>query len=155
MAGLWAGKKYVTVPRIGRVRFGPKRRGRVWLVRLLLAGSVGLGVVLFIFMLAGGLGRLARIELDDGAVIAVIWAANALILFGLGAALLDYGRLLVIGLMFASAVPVDILIHRLWGLDVSPLAFGVPGLLVIVMGLVIFARFLRDYPLPGDVPDAR
>jgi hypothetical protein len=154
MGLLWAGKRFVTTPRIGRVKFGPQRRVRVRIVRVLLAESVALGIGLFVFFLAGGFGQVARIGLDNGVLIAAVWVLNVLIVFGLGAYFLDFARLLVIGLMFATAIPVDILVHRLWGLDVSPLAFGVPGLLVILMGLVLFVRFLRDYPLPEDVPDA-
>lgn len=154
MGLLWAGKRYVTTPRIGRVKFGPKRRAKIRVVRLILGGSVVLGLALFAFALAGGFRWLARINLDGGGLIAAVWVLNVLIVFGLGAYFLDFGRLLVIGLMFAAAIPVDVLFHRLWGVDVSPLAFGVPGLLVILMGLVVFTRFLRNYPLPEDAPDA-
>jgi hypothetical protein len=154
MGLLWAGKKYITVPRIGRVKFGPKRRAKIRIVRLILVGSVVLGLALFAFTLAGGFGWLARAELDSEVFVAVLWVVNVLVVFGLGAYFLDYGRLVAIGVMFAVAVPADVLIHRLWGADVSPLAFGVPGLLVIAMGLVILARFLRNYPLPEDAPHA-
>jgi hypothetical protein len=154
MGLLWAGKRYVTAPRIGRVKFGPKRRAKIRVVRLILGGSVVLGLALFAFALAGGFRWLARINLDGGVIVAFFWVANVFVVFGIGAYFLDYRRLLVIGAMYASAVPVDILIDRLWGVDASPLAFGVPGLLVILMGLAIFARFLRDYPLPEDTPDA-
>jgi hypothetical protein len=65
---------------------------------------------------------------------------------------LDFNRLYLIGILYALSVPIDYLITNLSGLDLSFLAFGLPGLTTVAMGLVVMTRFIREYPVP-HVPE--
>jgi len=145
---LWAGKHFITLPRMGSVKFGPRRQARLRGVRLLLALFLLLGVALFFIALAlGGTPSGTRLLTS---VTPVIWVLGTLGLSALGAYLLEYTRLVVIGVMYAVTVPADMALRQLTGQDLSYLAFGIPAALILVMGLVVFVRFLHDYPLPAE-----
>ena len=49
--------------------------------------------------------------------------------------------------MYALPVPLDILFGKFADIDLTFIAFGVPAMVILIIGLVVFARFLRDYPL--------
>jgi hypothetical protein len=145
MLVLWAGKKFITVPRMGRVKFGPKRKARLNWVRVVLLLSVLVGAGVFVAALAV---RSNRPEgLNTALIFPVAWVVNMIIVFSLGAYFLDFSRLYLIGVMYALPVPLDILFRKFADIDLSFIAFGVPAMVILIIGLVVFTRFLRDYPL--------
>jgi hypothetical protein len=147
MLALWAGKRFITVPRIGRVKFGPKGKARRRKASVLLAISVLVGVVVFVLTSLALTGNLSE-GLPMRFIIPAVWALNMLILFSLGAYFLDYERLYLIGVLYALPVPVDFWLHELTGVNLGFIAFAVPAAVILIMGLAVFARFLRDYRPP-------
>lgn len=145
---LFVGKRLITVPRMGRVKFGPKRRRRLSKVSVILAISVLAGVVLFVAAQAVRGNLLEWMTLEF--IFPAGWVVNCLVVFGLMAYFLDFSRLYVIGVMYAIAVPLDILQREFTSIDLTFAAFGVPAAVILLMGAVVFARFLRDYPLPTE-----
>ena len=145
---LWAGKRFVTVPRMGRVKFGPKRRRKLSKVSVILAISVLVGMVFFAAAQAvtGNLSRWMTLEF----IFPAGWVVNCLIVFSLMACFLDFSRLYVIGVMYAIAVPLDIMQREFASIDLTFAAFGVPAAVILLMGAVVFIRFLRKYPLPAE-----
>ncbi len=142
---LWVGKKLITVPRMGRVKFGPKRKAKLSWVRVVLFISVLVGAGVFV---AGLAVRSNRPEWLNGTfVFPAAWMVNAMVVFSLGAYFLDFNRLYLIGVMYALAVPLDIVFRQFTDIDLSFIAFGAPAMVILIIGLVVFARFLRDYPL--------
>jgi len=145
---LWAGKKFITVPRMGRVRFGPKRKAKLSWVRVILFISVLVGAGVF---LAASAMRGNRPGWLNAAFFApAVWVGNAIVVFSLGAHFLDFSRLYLIGVMYALAVPLDIVFRKVADIDLSFIAFGAPAMVILIIGLVVFARFLREYPLPTE-----
>jgi hypothetical protein len=148
MLVLWVGKKVITVPRMGRVKFGPRRKAKLNWVRvvLLLSVLVGAGV-----LVAGLAMRGNRLEqLSVAFLFPAAWVVNAVVVFSLGAYFLDFSRLYLIGIMYALPVPLDIVFRKFSDIDLSFLAFGAPAMVILIIGLVMFARFLREYPLPTE-----
>ena len=145
---LFVGKRRITVPRIGRVRFGPKRKRRLSKVRVVLAISVLVGAALFVAgpVLTGKLSRSMTFEF----ILPAGWLVNCLVVFSLMAYFLDFSRLYVIGLMYAIAVPLDVVQRELSSIDLTFVAFGAPAAVILLMGAVVFIRFLRDYPLSTE-----
>ncbi len=143
MGLLWAGKRLLTAPRLGRVKFGPKRELN-W-VRLILLGSVVLGALLYLLAVGVKEGRLPKLDMQ--LLGPVVWVVNVCVVFGLGAYLLGFDRLYIIGVMYALAVPGDIALTKLTQADLSFVAFGVPATVILIMGLVVLIRFLRRYPV--------
>ena len=146
LVGFIAGKKLITVPRMGLVKFGPKRKRKLTKVKVVLLISVLMGVVFFVVTLFSMHNRPEW--LNPLLLIVAAWVVNCIVVFSLGAYFLDLPRLYAYGVLFAIPVPVDILLRKLTDLDLTFIAFGVSALVILVVGTVMFVHFLRDYPLP-------
>jgi hypothetical protein len=142
-----AGKKRITVPRMGFVRFGPKRRRKIRKSRIVLLGSVGAGVVILLaaLLIQGSAAGQSKLRL----LLPAAWAANAVIVFGLLAYYLDCARLYAYGVLFALPVPFDMIVKEFVGVNLSPIAFAVPAIVMLIVGTGLLVSFLRDCPLPA------
>lgn len=149
----WAGKKFVTLPRMGQVTFGPLRRRKKITLAFLLGAIVAVQVVI-VFLSMKGLvnadysGKLSTLFDEQGlerlivAELGSFFVGPAMILI---AYFKDFPRGYYIGILIALAVFLMILFNQ----PVYPLLIGV---LIILPGIVLFVRFLRRYPLQrGDV----
>ncbi|KPK34718.1 MAG: hypothetical protein AMJ65_17960, partial [Phycisphaerae bacterium SG8_4] len=147
-----AGKKYVTVPRIGFVKFGRQRKAKVRKSHLVLLGSAVVGAVAF--LVASQLiysTQAGRPRLIDFMPLA--WAVNAIAVFSLLAHYLDCPRLHGYGVLFALPVPVDRAIRAFAGVNLSPVAFAVPAIVMLAIGAVLLVSFLRRYPRAAEEAD--
>ncbi|NOY99857.1 MAG: hypothetical protein GXP40_11780 [Chloroflexi bacterium] len=148
----WAGKRFVTVPRMGRVKFGAGRKTRQKKVRLILFVSVIFVVFVLLVALAakgGGFGD----GLPWKSILPGVYALNMLVVFGAGAYFLEFERLYFIGVMFALPVPLDAMLTEFAGIDLGASVFIVPAALVVAVGSWHLARFMRAYPvvsIPGQ-----
>lgn len=145
----WAGKKFITVPRMGQVRFGPARKQKKRTLAIILgamvlvqAGVVGLTVLGWLNPQVGArvIGLLAGQSLERlaVAVLGSLFVGPSMILI---AYFNDFPRGYYIAAMMSLAVFMMILVNR----PIYPLIIG--GLIVLP-GLVLFVRFLKAYPLP-------
>ena len=141
LVALRLSKRHITTPRIGHVHWGPRRRARVRWVGVILFILVG---VTFALPLLGIPALKDLYPLFGPFALGLFF----LLFFGLAAFFLDYPRLYVIGLMFALPEPLMALCRLLWNFNPGFWAFLTPALVVIGMGLVIFRRFLQEYPVP-------
>ena len=146
MLFLWAGKRYITAPRIGRVIYGAKGKARKTKTTIILAFSVLVGLVAFVIAWLSAKGNLPQ-SLPVELLLPSIWVGNMIIVFSLAAYFLRFNRLYVIGAMFAVAVPLDIVLTALTKRDLSFVAFGIPAMVILIMGIVVLARFVRKYPV--------
>lgn len=140
-----AGKKRITVPRMGFVKFGPKRKRKIWKSRITLVASVLAGLLVFLAALAikyYPAGQPKLLLLFPAA-----WVANSIIVFSLLAYYLDCTRLYAYGVLFALPVPVDMLVNELLGVKLITIALAVSATIMLLVGTVLLTRFLRDYPL--------
>jgi hypothetical protein len=145
----WAGKKFITLPRMGQVRFGSARKQRGKKLAIILGAVVLVQVgVLGLTALAGvnpqvGAAVQAFFQTDnmmDLAVAAVgsLFVGPSMILM---AYFSEFERGYYIAVLMALAVFLMIYLNR-------PLYPILIGGLILLPGLVIFVRFLRKYPLP-------
>jgi hypothetical protein len=150
---LWAGKRFITVPRIGRVKFGPRRKVRLAWTTIILAVSalVGAAVMLVALLVLGSPPAWFNAKLFFPAA----WVVNALVVFSLGAYFLDFNRLYLIGVLYAIAIPFDVVLNKMVDAEVSYIAFGTPALVILVMGVIVLARFLRDYAVLAGGPPVK
>jgi hypothetical protein len=146
MGAMWLGKRYITLPRMGRVKFGARRQARVIKVRWLLLGSVLLGLLVFFAFVWIRATRPPWLNL--GVLLAAVYALNMLIVFSLGAYLLDFKRLYLYSVLYALPVPLDILARDLWGVELGPLAFIASALVMLTIGTMMLIRFVRAHPAP-------
>jgi MFS family permease len=145
---LWVGKKQITVRRMGRIKFGPRRKKRLNRVRLALAASVLLGIVFFAIL--QGTGSHRPEWLTGPLFFPAVWAVNCIVLFSLGAYFLDFSRLYVYGVLYAIAPGLGKTLGRWAGFPLTFVAFGLPAIVILLIGAVVFVRFLRDYPIPTE-----
>jgi len=144
-ACLLLAKKRVTVPRMGRAMPGPVRRARH--SRLIAIGTV----LLFLGVLAGFAVYLlpqADARLLDWLVPAALGVVG-FGLFGLCAHQLDLPRLYGYGALAGLAAPIGELLYRHAGARHHgwPITFGIAGGVILLIGLCMFIRFLRAYPV--------
>jgi hypothetical protein len=149
MLAFWAGKKFVTAPRIGLVRFGPARRAKVKKIGVILSLSVLVGVILLV------IGQVVGNDLAEGVswgwiIPAGVFGVNAIVVFSLGAYFLDFYRAYVYGWLYALSFPASIMLAEY--ADITfPFAYFVSAGIMVLIGGVLFLRFLRDYPIPAEV----
>jgi hypothetical protein len=143
----WVGKKFVTLPRMGQVKFGEIRRKRSKILALILAVVVLIQVG--IVLLTAGAWAIPALgdqlqELFPGR------RASDLLVSAVGALFVgpsmmaiafftDFPRGYYIALVLSLGV---FLMIWFW----QPLIQVAAGILILIPGLVLFMRFLRQYP---------
>ena len=143
------GKKFITTPRLGQVKFAPPRRRRLRTMALVLAGIVALHILLVTGSVLfwrhpewaarlGIAGMGANMERLLVSVISGLMVGPSMVLI---AYFNDFTRGYYIAFMLSLAA-----FSLVWFSE--PLFLIAVGLLVIIPGLVLFIRFLRQYPLP-------
>ena len=145
------GKKYITLPRMGQVRFGAVRK------RKNITLAIILGVVILIQVGMVGLTTLAWFNPEVGAKVNDFFKARDLmdlVVAAIGSLFVgpsmiliayfsDFPRGYYIAVMMSLAVFLMIYLNQ----PVYPIMIG--GLIVLP-GLVLFVRFLKQYPLPRE-----
>jgi hypothetical protein len=141
---IWLLRKFVVVPRIGVVKFGPLRKTRLMKFTL---------IMLVINFLALVLGLVVAFSFRRSGVI-YPFTLGLFLLFGfsLAAYFLDLNRLYVYALLLAISPLIG---EWLWqrGLVTHhgyPTTFGVVSAIMILTGVVIFVRLLQKNPLPTE-----
>jgi hypothetical protein len=141
----WGAKRFDTVPRIGKVKFGHERKVRRIKTALVLFASVVFGLVVMLLVSSGQ--REAAPQEPWGALMPALWSINMLIVFGAMGYFLDFERLYFIGLMYAIVIPVNEVLINLAGIRIGPYLFLGCGSIIVVMGIFYLLRFMRSYPV--------
>ncbi|MFX1453931.1 MAG: hypothetical protein ACFFDB_01015 [Promethearchaeota archaeon] len=141
------GKKFVTMPRMGFVKYGKERVVK----RVKLAIFLGFMVlvnVIFLFLPSTGL------DISLNAFTTMLIIGTLFITFPLCvmAYFLQFERLYIIAIMGGLGLSIGELLRPTVG---SPLhhiiIFSVIGGIITTWGIVIFIRFLKEYPSPKKV----
>ena len=142
----WGGKRFITVPRTGRAEFSRARKSRQTKAAVIYAISAVAGAIVFLITMLGlsssppawapRLGVSGFVALGIGG-----WM---LLIVGLGSYFTDYTRGYVIAALYALAFGGKVLLH-------NPITFIIAGMLAVLMGLVVFVRFLRTHPKPSEL----
>ena len=131
------GKKYITIPRLGFVKFSQFRMMR----KIKIVASIGIAVTATV-----GLVLLINMGWESPKFVTSLGMAVFLALtFGLIAYFLDFKRLFIYGLMFA----INEIIWGHFGEPTGPYVVLIFGSVVLVIGLVILVLFLHKYPSPA------
>lgn len=140
------GKKYITVPRMGQVRFGPERQKRKITLAWIMSAYVlvTLGLVLFSLYVwnASASGRTVDLAPSLGRVLV---ASVAALIAGTSTLVISYFREFVRGYYIALLMGAGFFLTLLLDMT-APMVIA--GVLILVPGLVLFVNFLRQHPLP-------
>lgn len=140
-AFLTLGKKFITAPRLGRVKFGAKRTRNYWIL-------VGVNLVSLIVLVAaitffsrqdGGEALLEKSHLWTSIGLGV-WIA---FITGVMAFFLDFDRLYVYAVFYGGTFTAVLLLD-------NPIVFLITGLVIFIPGLFIFIRFLSQTALSNQ-----
>jgi hypothetical protein len=135
------GKKYVTIPRMGMVEFGSKRKNRRRLIALVGAATIILMLPLIILMIASGVSA------------GMGWMFVALIaipLFAIAVVSLDFSRMYVYaGLLIFAVIESEVLLRYISQPWASLISFGIPGAAITVFGVSLLVKFLASHPKPN------
>ena len=135
-------RKSVIAPRVGTVKYGSWRKSRMIRFNVFM---------MFLLTFALILGILSAVQFDvvPGWIHTARFSLVFFISFSVAGYFLDFPRLYLYGVLLALAPLVgEILYSRLGvphhGFQVT---FGIAGTLMIIIGLTLFIRLLRDHPL--------
>jgi hypothetical protein len=156
MAGLgvfyliyWGGKKYLTTPRLGLVKFGPHRQKRKLIMASVLSGLILLQVILLVGTIllwknpdwATRMGFHTSNRDLERMVVAIIGA----LFVGPSMVLIAYFNDFLRGYYIAVIMSLAVFSLIWFG---QPVYLIAAGLLIIIPGIILFVRFLRKHPLP-------
>jgi hypothetical protein len=145
----WAGKKYITTPRLGQVKFGPQRQKRKRILAMVMSGMVFVQIVFLIGTTilwknpqwAMSLEFVQTNQDVERMIVAVIGA----LFVGPSIALIAYFNDFMRGFYIAFIVSLGVFSLIWFG---KPIYLIAAGLVIIVPGVILFVRFLREYPRP-------
>jgi uncharacterized membrane protein YidH (DUF202 family) len=142
------GKRYVTVPRMGQVQFGPERQKR----KITLAWIMGfyflvtLGLVLFsLYMWNANASGLRTELIVDPSLERAFVASIAALIVGTSIIVISYFKEFLRGYYIALLMGCGFF-FTLWFDTTLPMIIA--GMFILVPGLVLFVTFLRQHPLP-------
>ena len=145
----WGGKKYLTTPRLGMVKFGPQRQRRKMTLAIILGAIVLLQALLFLGTVflwrnpqwAASLGFDHTNPDRERLLVATIGA----LFVGPSMVLIAYFNEFVRGYYIAFILSLAVFSLIWFG---QPVYLISAGLLIIIPGVILFIRFLRQHPLP-------
>jgi hypothetical protein len=131
------GKRFITYPRLGRVKFGPSRRIRNRKALVATAVAIIASFVLIVFVLTG--------RAPSRAVTAPVFGFGFILLFGLIAYFTEFSRLY----FYAFLLGITWYLIELRDNSVGPIASLIAGGIALVVGIFMLGRFIRRYPVLG------
>jgi len=147
----WGGKKYLISPRMGQVKFGPRRQRRKVTLMIILSGIVLMQLVLLagtIFLSrnpqwASNLGFTHTGRDRERLLVAIIGA----LIVGPSTTLIAYFNDFLRGYYIAFILSLAVFSLIWFG---QPIYLIIAALLIIVPGAILFVRFLCEHPLPPN-----
>ena len=143
LAGIYAAKKYIVAPRIGLVQFSRRRKKRIRNLTIVLVFTLFLGVIL------GGYGFYMK---TVWVIFPIMFALMNITIFSIAAFSLDVSRFYLYSVWFALSLPIGDILKRYTDLGIrhSTLPFYFTASGTILIGVMLFLRFLKDYPIPVE-----
>ena len=143
----FVGKKYVTRPRMGFVKFGQIRKKRNNILGLFIGLMVVFTLITFIFTLLGAF----QLQLPGFMVMLLIGLLFITLPFSIVAYFLQLKRLYIYALLGGFGLFTSELLVPIIGAPYHDIiTFGGIGLVITITGLTIFLKFLQKYPLKKE-----
>ncbi|UCD00820.1 MAG: hypothetical protein JSV23_08015 [Promethearchaeota archaeon] len=142
------GKKFITQPRLGIVKFGFRQKTRKLKTVLVLSINSIILLILFIIRLVNPDLRLIFPVYIEGLIIGLLFITFPLCF---AAYFLQYTRLyfiaLLVGLSFFLSDLLSIILPEPFD---ALMAFGIVSVIIIIEGFIFLIKFLRKYPLSKE-----
>lgn len=143
-----AGKKFITLPRMGQVRFGAKREMRKRTLVIVLSVVVLIQVVFVAFQMLAwanpGMGATLHALLPDRTAGDLLVASVGALFVGPSMIVVAYFKDFPRGYFIAIMIALAVFLMTYLNQPIYPILIG---LVIALPGVVLFVRFLRKYPL--------
>ncbi len=145
---LCLGKKFLTIPRLGFVKFGNKRKKTRKLLLIFLIINVVFALFLLILSFIGLSGWFQLNPLLDPLIIGLLIITFPLSILGF---FLDFYRLIFYSILAGLGFFLSEIFYPITG---SPfdifLSFFLIGFTIVIIGLIYLIKFLQEYPRTKD-----
>ncbi len=142
---VFLGKKHITVPRLGFVKFGNKRKAQKKNIRKLASIIIPIQIVLIILVRIRAFPKILNTELN--LIVPIIISMFLIIIFFVIAHIIDFPRFFIFGLLMAISYPTAEILYLYIGTPLDGLIpFGISGIILLSVGLTHLIRFLKKYP---------
>jgi hypothetical protein len=137
----------ITRPRLGYVKFREKRKKRKALALIIaIITQILFGFLLWTSFTGRGNDALLQKLINPYTEFIFI-----VIVFSLIGWLIDYNRFYLIGFAAGTGLQLSEVFENSTASVVCVyLSFGLAGIFLTILGLILFIRFLREYPVPGE-----
>jgi hypothetical protein len=132
------GRRMITIPRLGEIKFGPKRQARRQTLIILILVAV---VLTFAVLLLPVLGMAT-----PGPNAGLLFAAAVPMILVIIAYLMDFKRLYG----YAALMAIFMIVTEMVGQPAGAMAQVIAGMIALLVGLWHLFHFLRAYPLPEE-----
>jgi hypothetical protein len=140
------GKIYITIPRIGIVKFNQNRTKSKNKIRLLIAILFPITVVMVVLTFLG----VYNIKVG-GNIVPIGAGVFALILLSLIAYIMDYPHFYLYAVSIGLGIPLAELLEPIFGEPLDYIfSFGISGTLILIYGIITFVKFIKKYPIPEE-----
>ena len=137
------GKKFITVPRIGIVKFNLNRTKSRNKIGLLIAILVPITVLLVVLTYLG----IYNIKVG-GYIVPLGAGLFTLILLSLIAYIMDYPHFYLYAVSIGLGIPLAALLKPIFGEPIHYiLSFGISGTLILIYGIITLIKFIKKYPI--------
>ncbi|MFX1384015.1 MAG: hypothetical protein ACFFBP_16380 [Promethearchaeota archaeon] len=140
------GKKFITIPRVGKIKFGRKRKVRKMKTVIILSVNVILLLIIYLFGLLSPPEYLIFPSWFNSLIIGFLFTGVPM---SIVAYFLDFPRLYIIAFQWS----ITIFLLDMFSLILSEpfniiITFAINGSIMVCMGLYFFIKFLIKYPSP-------
>ena len=141
------GKRFITVPRIGIVKFNQNRTKSRGKIGLLIAILFPITVLMVVLTYLG----LYDIKVG-GYIVPVDAGLFVLILLSLIAYILDYPHFYLYAVSIGLGIPLAASLKPIFGEPIHYIiSFGISGTLILIYGIITLIKFIKKYPIPEEV----
>jgi hypothetical protein len=143
-------KRYISLPRTGIAKYAEHRKKKLRLMLIISLITFPISIILLILTFLGPFQTLIG-DLLGGYAVPIGAGLFAIFICGLTAYLVEFSHLfiygLIIGLGIIFAEFSETLIQSPYN---NTLTFGIPGILVIMLGILTLSQFLKKYQIPNE-----
>ena len=146
------GARFITLPRIGIVKFNQNRIKSRKKISLLIAILFPITIVLVTLTYLG----IYNIKVG-GYIVPVGAGLFALILLSAIAYIMDYSHFYLYAISIGLGIPLASLLKPIFGEPLHYIiSFGISGILILIYGLITLIKFLKKYPIPKErIPNVK
>jgi hypothetical protein len=140
------GKKFITIPRIGIVKFNQNRTESRNKIGLLFAILFPITVLMVVLTFLG----VYNIKVG-GYIVPVGAGLFVFILLSLIAYIMDYPHFYLYAVSIGLGIPLAALLKPIFGELLHYLiSFGISGTLILIYGIITLIKFIKKYPTPNE-----